>query len=107
LPNQIQTPSRIENREALLFLQPEISNVNVCSLNPIGNIGSSAGAGAKCQLRTALANVPETTVAALDERTIELRRFQNRARIIGAANIAWNHEWRRESVASRCVYMRS
>jgi hypothetical protein len=36
-----------------------------------------------------------------------LRRFQNRTRIIGAANIAWNHERRRDSVASRCVYMRS
>jgi hypothetical protein len=107
LPNQIQTPPRIENREALLFLQPEIPNVNVGSLNPAGNIGSGGGAGAKCQLRAALANVPETAVAALNQRTIELRRFQNWARIIGAANIAWNHEWRRESVASRCVYMRS
>jgi hypothetical protein len=73
LADQFQTPSCVEKRQTLFFLESKISNVNVCSLDSIGNVRCSIAAVAKCQMRPALANVLEAAVAALNQRAIELR----------------------------------
>jgi hypothetical protein len=91
----------------MLFLQPKISNIEVCGLDATGYLVRISSARTKSKLGSSRSDVSKSTIPTLHQRSVELWRFQKRKGIIGPAYIAWRHEWRRESVSSRCVYIRS
>src|SRR4051812_23079385 len=49
IPYQIKPPAGIQDSQPMLFLQPEISNVEVCRLDSAGNLGCISTSGTESQ----------------------------------------------------------
>src|SRR5215471_2517861 len=105
--NQIESPLGIQDPQPMLFLQPEIPDVGVRRLDAAGNFSRIAVAGTKRQLGSPRTDISKSTYPALHQRSIELWRLEDGPGITSPANIAGNHERRRESVSFRFVYIRS
>ena len=88
LPDQVEPPARIEQRQPVFFFQLKISNIGICRLHTFGHVGRNSSSGSECQLGLSPANVLKAAIPALHQRSIELWRHQNRPRIIGSAQIA-------------------
>jgi hypothetical protein len=82
---QIEPPLGIQNSQPMLFLKPEISNVEVCSLDATGNLGRISASGTKSELGSSPSDVSKSAIPTLHQRSIKLGRFQDGKGIIGPA----------------------
>jgi hypothetical protein len=85
LSDQIKPPAGIQNPQTMLFLQPEISNIEVRRLDPTGNLVRISSSRTKSKLGSPPSDVSESAIPALHQRPIESWRFQNGMGIIGPA----------------------
>jgi hypothetical protein len=82
---QIEPPAGIQNPQTMLFLQPEISNIEVRRLDTTGNLVRISSPRTKSKLGSPPSDVSESAIPTLYQRPIELWRFQNGTGIISPA----------------------